>query len=142
MEPALKPCPYCGQQPVVSENPWGSMDVECDNGSCPVTTHVGTFEGDPFKAWNTRPGEERAVEAERARIIETLNEIQTYVHKREQQWRDHFDKGGSDEYTEEQPSLAYYMAVKGALTDCYMIVTGKYGQRSAEITFENGDSSE
>jgi hypothetical protein len=34
------------------------------------------------------------------------------------------------------------MAVKGALTDCYMIVTGKYGQRSAEITFENGDSSE
>jgi hypothetical protein len=72
MEPALKPCPYCGQQPVVSENPWGSRDVECDNGSCQVTTHVGTFEGDPFAAWNTRPGEEQAAKDERARIVAEL----------------------------------------------------------------------
>jgi hypothetical protein len=76
MEPALKPCPYCGQQPVVSENPWGSRDVECDNGSCQVTTHVGTFEGDPFAAWNTRPGEEKAAEDERARIALLVSDME------------------------------------------------------------------
>jgi hypothetical protein len=80
MEPKVKPCPYCGQRPVISQSAWGSTEIECDNGNCIVTTHVGIFHGDPFIAWNTRPGEDRAAEREREQILAWLqSKIDSYA---------------------------------------------------------------
>lgn len=53
----LKPCPFCGWEPVteeVGENGAAEM-VECFNNKCPVGPHVSCCgKNEARKKWNTR----------------------------------------------------------------------------------------
>ena len=65
MEPALKPCPFCGGKPNVFEDDDSACDivkaptrfftVQCGNKNCPVEVQVyGDTLSEAAKFWNTR----------------------------------------------------------------------------------------
>lgn len=52
----LKPCPFCGAEPVLSQDYWGRYDVRCLNTHCDVmpSTRVYDKADDAAAIWNRR----------------------------------------------------------------------------------------
>lgn len=59
-EQKLRACPFCGSTPDVWEEFGNDHRAGCTNGDCPGS--FGDF-GIGLKAWNTRPTEDKLVEA-------------------------------------------------------------------------------
>lgn len=64
VEPELKPCPFCGGEAVIEEQPLGHGKIYCAGLDCPIHSMVGYGKGGHCKtreaaiaAWNRRAGE-------------------------------------------------------------------------------------
>ena len=56
MTERLKPCPYCGAEPVLSQDYFGRYDVRCLNTCCEISpsTRVHDKAEDAAASWNRR----------------------------------------------------------------------------------------
>ena len=55
-EPPIKTCPWCGENPNVSELAWGGVSIRCQNSGCrirPETSWCDSIE-EALPIWNTR----------------------------------------------------------------------------------------
>lgn len=58
-QPKLKPCPFCGEQPLLTLH-MGYYRVECPNMECPSRLTASVSKSDIVTAWNTRLKPKRA----------------------------------------------------------------------------------
>ena len=59
MTEELKPCPFCGSDPIIEEDRASEKErfiMICGNVNCPVHIYTGWYETEDkaIKAWNTR----------------------------------------------------------------------------------------
>ena len=76
----LKPCPFCGKQPEVSEDKVKKMvTIKCQNPECPawLAVIVATDEDDAFLKWNTRSGDKNDLSE---KDVKTM--LEELVHRR------------------------------------------------------------
>lgn len=60
MSVELKPCPFCGAEPVLSPDYFGRYDVRCLNADCKImpATSVYLTPEDAAEVWNRRAEED------------------------------------------------------------------------------------
>ena len=70
MSVELKPCPFCGVEPVLSQDYFGRYDVRCLNTACEImpSTRVYDKAEDAAEAWNRRADQPRRIDGQPAGI--------------------------------------------------------------------------
>ena len=66
----LKPCPFCGMEPVLSHDYFGRYDVRCLNTGCEImpSTRVYDKAKDAAASWNRRADQPRRIDGQPAGI--------------------------------------------------------------------------
>ena len=68
MQPELKPCPFCGEPPVLTGGVcYSYCQISCENAECYITcTTLRSSETDAVEAWNHRAEPDPPVKREDA----------------------------------------------------------------------------